>query len=195
VAPAGEYTARRGRTRRAVAGHVSPDDGLSDDEWSTFAETLNAVGKASLQQGVRSCFHNHVGTVIETGDEVERLLDATDPELVFLGPDTGHLAWAGVDVVDFCRRHLDRIKTMHLKDIDAAVRARGREQGWEYRTFTDNGIFTELGEGCVDFPTILDLLRRTGFAGWLIVETDVTRKPSAFDSARVSREYLQRLGL
>jgi inosose dehydratase len=133
--------------------------------------------------------------VIETGDEVERLLEATDPTVVFLGPDTGHLAWAGVDVVDFCRRHLDRIKTMHLKDIDASVRARGCAQGWDYRAFADNGIFLELGEGCVDVPTILGLLRGARFAGWLIVETDVTQKASAFESARLSRAYLRGLGL
>ncbi|MDQ6671911.1 MAG: sugar phosphate isomerase/epimerase [Chloroflexota bacterium] len=195
VAPGGEYVGRSGRTRRDVAGHVAPDDALPEDEFRLFAETLNTVGQASLDEGVRSCFHNHVGTVIETGDEVERLLEATDPELVFLGPDTGHLAWAGVDVVDFCRRHTQRIKTMHLKDITATARWRGCESGWDYQTFADSGIFVELGDGCVDFPGILQILHGVGFDGWLIVETDVTRKLSALDSARASRDYLRQLGL
>jgi inosose dehydratase len=195
VAAGGEYTTRSGRARRHVAGHVAPDDALSDAEFKVFAETLCAVGEASLEHDVRSCFHPHVGTVIETAEEIDRLLELTDPELVFLGPDTGHLAWAGVDVVDFCRRHLTRIKSMHLKDIDASVRGHGRQAGWDYRTFADNGIFVELGEGCVDFGTILEMLRRTGFDGWLIVETDVTREPSAFESARISREFLRGMGL
>lgn len=195
VAAGGEYTTRSGRPRRDVAGHVAPEDALADPEFRVFAETLCRVGEASLREGVRSCFHPHVGTVIETGEEIERLLELTDPDLVFLGPDTGHLAWAGVDVVDFCRRHLKRIESMHLKDIDASVREHGRDAGWDYRTFSDNGIFVELGEGCVDFGAILEMLRGTGFDGWLIVETDVTRKPSAFDSARISREFLTRMGL
>jgi len=195
VAPAGEYTARSGRTRRDTGGHVRPEDSLTDPEFRVYAETLDAVGHASLCQGVRGCFHPHVGTVIETEGEVQRLLEATDPEAVFLGVDTGHLAWAGVDVVDFCRRHIQRIKTLHLKDIDASVRGRGSQEAWDYPTFVDNGIFVELGEGCVDFPAILELLRASGFAGWLIVETDVTQKPSPLDSARVSRAYLRGLGL
>jgi inosose dehydratase len=195
VAADGEYVGRSGRTRRQAAGHVTPDDALSADEFRVLADTLNAVGERSLREGVRSCFHNHVGTVIETGDEVDQLLARTDPDLVFLGPDTGHLAWAGIDVVDFCRRHLRRIKTMHLKDIDAGVRARGRQHGWDYRTFVEYGIFTELGDGCVDFPAVLGALAGIGFGGWLIVETDVTQMPSAFDSARTSRRYLRGLGL
>jgi inosose dehydratase len=126
---------------------------------------------------------------------VEQLLGLTEPELVFLGPDTGHLAWAGADVVDFCRSQLARIKTMHLKDIDPAVRARGSHGKWDYNGFLEDGIFVELGEGCVDFPAILDILREVAFGGWLIVETDVTQKASAFESARVSRTYLRGLGL
>jgi inosose dehydratase len=196
VAPGGEYVAPSGRHRRQVAGHVAPEDRLLPEELRVFVDTLNAVGKAARAEGVRACFHNHVGTPIETGDEIEDVLAATDPELVFLGPDTGHLAWAGVDAVDFCRRHLARIKTMHLKDIDPAVRARGRDQAWDYDTFAAaQGIFVELGEGCVDVPAILELLRATEFDGWLIVETDVTRKPSPYASARASRDYLRRIGL
>ncbi|MBV9171086.1 MAG: TIM barrel protein [Chloroflexi bacterium] len=196
VAAAGDYTARNGRSRRDASGHVKPDDSLTDDEWRTFADTLNAVAAASLREGVSACFHNHVGTVIEVEDEVERLLEMTDPEMVFLGPDTGHLAWAGVDVLDFCRRYLGRIKTMHLKDIDGSVRARGADAQWSYTEFVDDGIFVELGEGCVDFRSIMSMLAMLGgFTGWLIVETDVTQKPSAFESARVSRAYLHGLGV
>ena len=195
VAPGGEYTASSGRTRRAAAGHVRADDGMSDAEWRVFATTLNAVGEAAWRVGVRSCFHNHVGTVIETHDEVERLIEMTEPELVLLGPDTGHLAWAGVDVVTFCQQHLPRIKTMHLKDIDAVVRAQGCQAGWDYTAFVERGIFVELGEGCVDFATLVEMLRQAAFSGWLIVETDVTQKASALESARVSRAYLRRLGL
>jgi inosose dehydratase len=195
VAAAGEYTARSGRTRREVAGHVRPNDGLSDAEWRCLVETLNAIGDISLHEDVRTCFHSHVGTVVETADEVERLVASSDADLVFLGPDTGHLAWAGVDVVDFCQRHMPRIKTMHWKDIDESVRSRGCQAGWDYRAFADNGIFVELGEGWVEFPSILRMLRENEFDGWLIVETDVTRKPSAFDSARCSREYLRGLSL
>jgi len=196
VAPGGfDYRTRSGRTRRQTAGHVGPEDSLTDDELRVFAATLDAAGAIALEYGVRACFHNHVGTVIETRDEVDRLLSLTDPALVFLGPDTGHLAWAGADPVAFCRDYLPRIKTLHLKDIDAAVRDRGRDAGWDYGTFSDNGVFVELGEGMVDLPAILGLLRDADFSGWLIVETDVTQKPTALESITVSREYLRSCGV
>jgi inosose dehydratase len=153
------------------------------------------VGAITLAEGVRSCFHNHVGTVIETREEIDRLLMLTDPDLVFLGPDTGHLAWAGVDPVAFCRGYAKRIKTLHLKDIDCDVRDRGREAGWDYNTFSEQGIFVELGEGCVSFPAIFDILSEVDFSGWLITETDVTQKPTAQESVTISRDYLRTLGI
>jgi inosose dehydratase len=189
------YVTSAGKHRKELAGHVGPNDGLTDAEFQQFADTLNRVGEITLQEGVHSCFHNHVGSVIETGDEIERLLALVNPDLVFLGPDTGHLAWAGVDAVDFCRQYASRIKTIHVKDIHAEVLQRGQEAHWDYDTFVDNGLFAELGEGCIDFPSLFDVLRVAGFGGWAIVETDVTQKPTALDSVRVSREYLRSLGL
>jgi inosose dehydratase len=184
-----------GLNRKLIAARVGPGDGLSDDQYKRFADTLNEFGALTLGAGVRSCFHNHVGSVIESAEEIERLLELADPSVVFLGLDTGHLAWAGVEPVAFCRRHVDRIKTLHIKDIDAAVLERGRAAGWDYETFERNGIFAELGRGSVDFVALFELLRASGFAGWAIAETDTTMLPSALESATVSRQYLASLGL
>jgi len=196
VAPGGfDYVTRSGQPRNKLAGHVRPEDSLTDEEFQIFAETLNLVGAITLAEGVRTCFHNHVGTVIETREEIDRLLLLTAPDLVFLGPDTGHLAWAGADPVAFCRDYAKRLKTLHLKDIAADVRDRGRDAGWDYNTFSQQGIFVELGEGCVSFPAILAILRAVDFSGWLIVETDVTQKPTALESVTISRAYLRNLGV
>lgn len=184
-----------GRTRAAASGHVTSADGLSDADFGHFAATLNRVGQVMLEEGVKCCFHNHVGSVIETGEEMERLLAATDPDVVFLGPDTGHLAWAGADVVDFFRRYADRIKTVHVKDIDEAVRKEGVAKQWDYRTFSDHGIWAEVGHGVIDFPAVFQILADAGFDGWIIVETDVTQLASPLESAQVSRAYLRGLGL
>jgi inosose dehydratase len=197
VATGGFTTYRNvaGQNRKQIAARVGPDDGLSDDQLERFADTLNEFGALTLREGVRSCFHNHVGSVIESGEEIERLLALADPAVVFLGPDTGHLAWAGVEPVAFCRRHRQRIKTLHIKDIDAAVLERGRAAAWDYDTFERNGIFAELGRGSVDFVALFELLRASGFAGWAIAETDTTLLPSALESAIISRAYLRSLDL
>jgi inosose dehydratase len=181
--------------RRLVAGRVRPQDGLSDAGYRRFAATLNRVGAATLAEGVRICFHNHVGSFIETRAEIDRLFALVDRELVFQGPDLGHLAWAGDDVVQFCRDYAGSIKTLHIKDIDPAVRAAGVAQGWDYQTCSDRGIFTELGTGMVDFPAVFAALAGTDFRGWVVVETDVTQRPTALESATISRDYLKGIGV
>jgi inosose dehydratase len=190
-----EQVTPSGRTRRDAAGKVGPEDGMTGEQHAQFAQTLGAFAEATRAEGVASCFHNQVGTVVETAMELERLLDAVDTDAVWLGLDTGHIAWAGDDATEVCARFRDRIRTLHLKDVDDAVRRRGVEANWSYGEFTAAGVFAELGEGMVDFPSILTPLIDGGFDEWFIVETDVTMKPSAFESARISREYLASLGL
>jgi inosose dehydratase len=190
------YVAASGEPARAkVAGHVGLGDAMPDEAFGQFARVLSAFGRITLEEGVHSCFHNHVGTVIETADELDRMLSRADRETVFLGLDTGHLAWAGEDAVAVCRHYADRIRTLHLKDVDEAVRREGAAKAWDYATFTAHGIFAELGEGSVDFPALLADQEARSFDGWLIVETDVTQKPTALESATISRVYLRTLGL
>ena len=104
-----------------IAGNVRPEDEMTAGEYQQFAKVLNQVGEITLAKGVRSCFHNHVGSVIETRAEIDRLFSLVDRDVVFMGPDTGHLAWAGADVLEFCRDYGASIKTIHIKDINQAV--------------------------------------------------------------------------
>lgn len=184
-----------GASRREIAGHVSAEDAMSDADFDQFARVLNEFARVTLDEGVHSCFHNHVGTVIETAGELDSLLSRTDDTTVLLGLDTGHLAWAGANPVEVCSKYADRIKTLHLKDINERVRKQGADAKWDYETFTSHGIFTELGEGSVNFPAIVAILDGVDFDGWLIVETDITQKLTALESATVSRQYLRTLGL
>ncbi|GAB4124693.1 MAG: sugar phosphate isomerase/epimerase [Roseiflexaceae bacterium] len=189
------YQSPCGKNRSQLAGQITAEDGLTDAEMRQFATTLADVCRATLAEGVASCFHNHVGTVIETRAEFERLLALMPNDLLFLGPDTGHLAWAGDDPVAFCRDYASRIKTLHVKDINQAVAEQGRREGWDYQTFSKHGIWTELGRGAIDFGQIFADLKAAGFAGWAIVETDVTQLATPLESAIVSRQYLRSLGL
>jgi inosose dehydratase len=188
------YVTPRGKTRRQISGHVLPEDAMTDAEFEQFAKALNMVGEITLEHGVLSCFHNHVGSTIETREEIDRLFGMVDRKLVFQGPDIGHLAWAGADVVQFCHDYASDIKTVHVKDIDPDVLKEGVENEWDYGTFSAKGIFAELGEGFVDFPAMFDILREADYEGWIIVETDVTQKPTALESATISRNYLRSIG-
>ncbi len=179
--------------RRAVSGKVRPSDALDDAGYAVMAETLNRVGEATLQHDVRASFHNHVGSFIETRQEIDALFSRVDRSLVFHGPDIGHLAWAGDDVLAYVQDYLPDITTLHVKDIDPTVLAAGIAQNWDYSAFSDHGIFTELGQGLVDFKALFDLLRQGNFQGWIVVETDVTQRPTALESATISRDYLRSL--
>lgn len=181
--------------RRAVAGRVSAADALSDAGFVTLAATLNAVGHATLEFGVSTCFHNHVGSYIETRAELDHVFSLVDRSVVFLGPDFGHLAWAGDDAVACARDYAADIKTIHIKDIDPTVLAEGVTKHWDYATFSGHGIFIELGTGFVDLKGTLAEVGGANFPGWIIVETDVTQLPTAFESAEISRAYLKGIGL
>lgn len=189
------YKNSQGQTRMDIAGNVTSDDAMTDEEFAQFANVLNAVGEITLEKGVKSCFHNHVGSTIETREEIDRLWSMVNQNVVFMGPDTGHLAWAGADVVQFYRDYADSIKTMHIKDIDPKVLAEGVPAKWDYKTFSDKGIWTELGQGNIDFPALFKICEDAGFSGWIIVETDVTQLATPLESAIVSRNYLRSLGL
>lgn len=184
-----------GRTRMQAAGHATAADSLTDAEWAQFIATISEVATILNAHGVRAAFHNHVGSFVETRAELDRLMVAVSPDLLALGPDTGHMAWAGDDAVDMVKTYASRIITMHLKDVNAAAAARARADKTDYRGAERYGVWTELGQGCVDFPTIFATLKQVGFAGWLIVETDVTQLPTPLASAQQSRAYLRSLGI
>jgi inosose dehydratase len=189
------YVTSRGKTRREIAGQVLPQDAMTDAEFEQFAKTLTKVGAITLEYGVASCFHNHVGSTIETRAEIDRLFEMVDPKLVFHGPDIGHLAWAGADPVAYCKDYAQAIKSVHLKDIYPDVLEKGLKNKWTYGEFSDNGIFAELGEGMVDLPAIFDILRAAGYEGWIISEIDRTTKETPLESATICRNYLKSLGL
>lgn len=183
-----------GRKRRDVPGRVAPEDGLTAEQRDVFLRNLDAAGRAALGEGVKLAYHPHVGTVVESPDEVEWLVTNTDPEVVFLGPDTGHLRWAGLEVEPFFERHASRISAWHAKDVNLDVVARATANGWEYDHAVGHGLFTEIGAGNIDFEKVCSVLDAAGFNGWVIAETDLTLLETPAESARQSRVALKELG-
>ena len=183
--------------RVALAGHV-PDDnsaGLDDAAWDRLARNLTAAAERAAARGVRTHYHNHVGTYVETPAEVDRLvslLPDTGADLCF---DTGHYAYGGGDPTAFVHRHRDKIGHVHLKDVDPTVLAQARENGWSFVDALRHVIFSEFGEGTVDIPRIVAELRAAGFVGWVIVEQDTSRRPSTASAAASRRFLRERCGI
>jgi inosose dehydratase len=180
--------------RTRYAGRVTPDMSMSDEQWTVFAAGANDVARRVMDEtGLRTVFHQHIGTLIETADETRRLLDSTDPSVLGLCLDTGHWTFGtGQDPVVAVSEFAERIWHVHLKDCDTDVARSSRQNEWDGPTSVGHGVFCELGKGSVDFRGVLRSLDRTGYAGWIVVEQDVlpgmgTPRESAFRN----REYLR----
>lgn len=184
-------------TRTKLAGRIGPEHGLSAEQWRTFAAEAEHIARAVRERsGLRTVFHHHCGGFVETPAEVETLLGLTDPDLVGLCLDTGHYTYGGGDALDGLRRFGDRVWHVHFKDCDGEVAARARAEGWDYFQAVRSRVFCELGTGVVDFPSILQELRRRGYQGWIVVEDEVAPgMGTPLESARRDREFLRGLGL
>ena len=146
---------------------------MNDREWADLCEGLNRLGKLSLEKyGVALTFHHHMGTVVQTAAETDRLMAGTDPALVSLLFDSGHFAYCGEDPVAMVKKHAGRIKHVHLKDIRPDVVKRVREERLSFLEGVRQGAFTIPGDGCVDFDPIFACLAETGYEGYMVVEAE-----------------------
>src|SRR5712671_481151 len=183
--------------RTQYAGRIRPEQGMSDAQWKVFTEGANRVARAVKREtGLRTVFHHHIGTWVETPEETATFLSLTDPSVLGLCFDTGHYSFGGGNPVEGVRRHADRVWHVHFKDHDPKIAARSRREGWNAVKTIEQGVFCELGNGDVDFKAILGELGRRGYGGWIVVEQDVIPgMGNPKESAKRNREYLKRIGL
>lgn len=147
---------------------------LDDHDFERLAGSLVELGRSLADDGIRIAYHHHIGTVIESESEVDRLmaLTANAPDAVGLLLDTGHITFGGGDAARVARRHGDRIRHVHLKDVDAAAVERAHAGTGSFLDAVLDGAFRIPGEGAVDFPAVLAALGARGYDGWLVVEAD-----------------------
>ncbi len=142
---------------------------LTAAEWPRFGERLTRVAEMTAAEGVAIAYHHHMGTVVQSGDDIEQLMAATAPALKLL-LDTGHATFAGIDPVALARRWHGRIAHAHCKDVRPRVMQQARDADWSFLDAVVNGVFTVPGDGTVDFTAVLHEL--SGYAGWLVIEAE-----------------------
>jgi inosose dehydratase len=144
---------------------------LDDGDWSRLAENLKHVEELAAAQGLTTALHPHAGSLVETRDQIERLLSESDTRVCL---DTGHLAIGGADPVEFVRRHGHRVVHVHLKDVDAGLAEEVRAGAQSLVEATRRGLFRPLGRGDASIDEVVGLLDRHGYERWLVLEQDTT---------------------
>ena len=142
---------------------------LDDTGWATLFNNLERLTEVATRHGVVAVLHPHVGTMVETRADVDRVLSGSSMRLCL---DTGHLLIGGTDPVEVARTAPNRVGHVHLKDVDAGLAARVRSGELTYTRAVAQGMYRPLGRGDVGIDEIVSALRHIGFDGWFVLEQD-----------------------
>jgi inosose dehydratase len=168
---------------------------LDDEGWALMLANLDRITDRAEERGVIACVHPHVGTMVETGEETERVLAGSR---VGLCVDTGHLMVGGADPVALTARHPDRVVHVHLKDVDGTMAAKVLDGAITFGEAVRDGMFRPLGDGDVDIAAMVRTLEDAGYRGWYVLEQDVMLDAAPAGEGpvadvRKSLEYLLRV--
>lgn len=141
------------------------------ERWAEYGAKLTEFARYTQSQGVQIAYHHHMGTMIETEQDIDLLMQHTGEEVGLL-LDTGHLTFAGVDPVAVAARWAKRINHVHCKDVRPAVLAEVKNKKMSFLNAVLAGVYTVPGDGCVDYPAVFRELKRVNYQGWLVVEAE-----------------------
>ena len=182
----------------SIQGKAEPVFGnkyvMNDKEWNDLCTGLNKLGKVAKDMGMTLTFHHHMGTVVQTAAEVDRMMENTDPDLLYLLFDSGHLAYCGEDYLAVLKKYASRTAHVHLKDVRPAVLEQVKAEKMSFLDGVRAGAFTVPGDGCIDFAPIFKVLEENGYAGWMVVEAEQDpAKANPFEYALNARVYIKEL--
>ena len=172
VRQAAELAARFGADNLVVGGGARRASGTTDADYSALGAALDQVTDIAEEHGLMACYHPHLSTIVESPDELDRLMQLTR---IGFCPDTGHLTAGGGDPADLIRRYAARLRHVHLKDVDVATTR-----------------FLPLGQGDVDFDDVIAAVKESGYDGWIVVELD-SYDGDPREAAATSKKYLDAL--
>lgn len=183
--------------RTRYAGRIRAEHRLEQSAMRRFCMRANNVARVVYNEtGLKTVFHHHCGGFVETPDEIDALLEYSEPDWLGLCLDTGHIHYGGGDALTALKRYGSRVWHVHFKDCDHQVARQARADQLNYFEAVQNGVFCELGKGEVNFKEMLSDLNAQGYQGWIVVEQDVLPgMGTPFETAQRNRKYLETLGL
>ncbi|AQZ51490.1 myo-inosose-2 dehydratase [Martelella mediterranea] len=146
---------------------------LADDKWADFGAGVEALAQYAADQGIALVYHHHMGTIVETEDEIDRLMANTGPAARLL-LDTGHCLFGGGNPERLAAKHMARVGHIHAKNVRSAIARRVRDENLSFLEGVRRGVFTVPGdaEGGVDFAPVLKIAADAGYQGWLVIEAE-----------------------
>lgn len=161
-------------------------------EWASLCTGLNIAGEFCRQHRMTLVYHIHTGTGVETLDEIHTLCAGTDPEVVSLLLDTGHLYYCGIDPVEVIQKYGERVKYVHLKDVREDVLKNVKDNGINFNDSVRMGIFTVPGDGTINFEAIFKTLAEINYQGWFVIEAEQdSLQANPIEYAKKSINYIE----
>lgn len=145
---------------------------FTEEEWNKLAKGLEELGKLAAQKGMKIVYHHHMGTGVQTLEEIDKLMEMTDPNLVYLLFDTGHLTFSDVNPEVVLKKYINRIKHVHLKDIRKEVLDTVKSKEMSFLNAVKDGVFTIPGDGMIDYDPLFKILDENNYEGWFVVEAE-----------------------
>ena len=165
---------------------------LSKEDWKKFAQSINEISKMMLDEDMPLAYHHHMGTVIETEEDVNKLMEKTKNSVKLL-VDTGHMLFAQGNSIKLVDNFYERIIHVHCKDIRKDILDKSLKIDSTFRQAFLDGAFTVPGDGCIDYVPFLNALKKKNYSGWLVVEAEQDpAKANPFKYAKIGYEYLSR---
>ena len=168
---------------------------LNKEEWKTFYYKINEISKYMKDSDMPLAYHHHMGTVVQSQEDTERLIDNTS-DTVRLLIDTGHMMFAGGDFVKIAKDYSSRLHHIHCKDIRKDVLENSLKNDLSFIDAFFAGAFTVPGDGCINYETFLKLLKDFNYNGWLVVEAEQDpRKANPFEYGKIGFNHLKKIAL
>ena len=175
-----------------ISARLSRRPRIGSSEWRQFGQRLSEVGKAAADYGLRLCYHHHMGTVVQSREDIDALMHETTDDVGLL-LDTGHACFAGADPVKLAKEYAGRIGHLHCKDIRERQMRHCINRDCSFLDAMLDGVFTVPGDGCIDYAGVFAALARVAYSGWAVVEAeqDPTVAPP-YDYAKLGYENTMR---
>lgn len=167
---------------------------FSKEEWNKVINGLESLGELANEKDMSIVYHHHMGTGIQDENEIDYLMQNTDPDKVSLLFDTGHLVFTGIDPLTIFNKYYDRVKHIHFKDIREEIGNDIKDKDESFLTAVRKGAFTVPGDGMIDFQPIMNRIKEVGYEGWIVIEAE--QDPAVanpFEYSIKAKEYIDSL--